>query len=103
MNAGIKQLNTMEKFLLGSLSEERCALFLQSLQSNPEQQEQLNNESSFEAAFFSQQWLESPLSGKDGLAEWFPVIAPPGLIEKEQVIEEAMVSNGLLFTYDKWR
>lgn len=103
MNENFNTFSNIEKFLQGQLSAEESEKFLQFLQNNPDLQQQLYEESSMEAAFCSQQWLESATSVKDNIGDWFATVAPFSAIEKEQAAGTGGSSIDEQLTHDKWQ
>ncbi len=100
MNRDNNQFTVSEKFLLGQLDDKECALILKSLVNDKGLQRKLYEESSFEAAFSSQQWLESNSSIKDNLSHWLssdPSVLPPA--KKEMINKEC---DERLYTDNKW-
>ena len=103
MNENINIFTNIERFLQGQLPAEGYSTFFQSLQNRPELQQQLYEESSFEAAFYSEQWLESASSIKDKIGDWYYTIAPFSTIEKEQTSEVKNPSVDKRLTHNKWQ
>ncbi len=103
MNENINIFTEIEKFFQGQLSAEESEGFLQSLQACPDLQRYMYEESSFEAAFYSQQWLESATSVKDNIGDWFSTVAPLSAIEKEQAAGAGDSPIEAQQTHDKWQ
>ncbi|MFC1476385.1 FecR domain-containing protein [Fibrobacterota bacterium] len=103
MNENINNLTKIEKFLQGQFSAEESEGLLRTLQTDPGLQHQLYEESSFEAAFYSQQWLESATSVKEDIGDWFAAVAPLSAIEKEQAAGTGGSSIDEQLTHDKWQ
>ena len=103
MSSNINHYANINKFLQGRLSDEECAGFLQSLQNTPELQQHLDEESFFEAVFYSEQWLESVSPLKRDLSQWFSSVVPLSSIEKELKTGDTDTTDYQLFSHDKWQ
>lgn len=102
MSRNSTQFSEVEKLLLGRLNYHEVTQVLQSLKEDKELQLKLNAESSFEAAFYSQQWLESAPSLGVDMARWLSPESSATPINEMQKTDRLKRSDDRLVAGFNW-